>query len=137
MATIKYGESKVFFNGERYGHIVRNADSFSTSTKPEWDFTQIPNDLNLEFKMTDEQRAFFKKVQDEMFEQLELQNKAIESWVEDCVRTRVVPPIKGKITRGKVKWRGLALCWGPEWEFLGLLQRGKTLYHVDGNTYER
>ena len=30
--------------------------------------------------------------------------------LENALRTNAVPPIKGEITRGKVKWRGIRLC---------------------------
>lgn len=84
-------------------------------------------------KEIEELRKILSKGTEKMFDE---KNRAIEAWVELCLRTRVNPPIRGEITRGKVKWRGLAICRGLNYEFLGILQRGKTLYHIDGNTYQ-
>lgn len=34
-------------------------------------------------------------------------------WIEFMLREKVVPPIKGEITKGKIRWRGLALIHYP------------------------
>lgn len=34
-------------------------------------------------------------------------------WFEFMLRNKVVPPIKGEITKGKVRWRGLSLVHYP------------------------
>lgn len=63
--------------------------------------------------------------------------KRIEGFVEDALRTRIKPLLKGEITRGKVRYRGLTLIYADDGlSFIGILQRNKTLYCVDGKTYE-
>lgn len=94
----------------------------------------------MKFELTPQQKKEIEELQKILLEETEKmiaeRNSAIEAWVEPCLRTRVNPPIRGEITKGKIKWRGLTLCWGPGYEFLGILQKGKTLYHIDGNTYQ-
>lgn len=36
----------------------------------------------------------------------------MDSRLEYALRNLVIPPIKGEITRGKIKWRGLRLVYG-------------------------
>lgn len=44
------------------------------------------------------------------------------------LRHQVEPPIKGEITKGKIRWRGLqVLEHYPDGVFMGLLQRGKLI----------
>lgn len=38
------------------------------------------------------------------------QRKNLESRIEYALRHFVYPPIKGEITRGKLRWRGIKLC---------------------------
>jgi hypothetical protein len=33
-----------------------------------------------------------------------------EAWLEEICRTKVIPPVKGDITPGKIRWRGLRIC---------------------------
>lgn len=35
--------------------------------------------------------------------------KKQEEFLEDVLRNRAVPPIKGEITKGKIRWRGLSI----------------------------
>lgn len=42
---------------------------------------------------------------------IERDKKRLMPMIEELCRTRVVPPIKGEITAGKVKWRGLSLAF--------------------------
>lgn len=54
-----------------------------------------------------------RKVQDLIFSHIDNaiteQTKQLNDAVEFACRNLVTPPIKGEITRGKVKWRGLRL----------------------------
>ena len=50
---------------------------------------------------------------------------------EVLMRTVVMPPIKGKVTIGKIRHRGLRMAFGHDSNglvFYGLVQRGKILY---------
>ena len=58
------------------------------------------------------------------------------AFVEEALRTRVRPPIKGEITSGKIRHRGLRFLYGEDNDFIGIIQRNKTIYCVDGNTYD-
>lgn len=61
----------------------------------------------------------------------------VREFVEDALRTRVKPLLKGEITPGKIRYRGLSLLYSQEEPgFYGILQRDKILYCVDGNTYD-
>ena len=35
--------------------------------------------------------------------------QAITEWIQKELNDKCVPPIKGKITKGKIKWRGLKI----------------------------
>lgn len=51
--------------------------------------------------------------------------KEVERATEYLLRNHVTPVIKGKITKGKIRWRGLSTLWQHETgAFLGLIQRG-------------
>ena len=55
---------------------------------------------------------------------------AVESvWLEHSLRTYAQPPIKGKITNGKVKWRGIKIRQrnAIDCVILELEQRGKII----------
>ena len=78
-------------------------------------------DKEINWFMLPEELKFFE-------EQCKKENERIE-WL---LRNSVVPPIKGKITASKVKWRGLALAYqnkGLESTRL-LLQRGKEVWVI-------
>lgn len=45
--------------------------------------------------------------------QLREQKKELDAVIDYACRYLVTPPIKGEITRGKVKWRGLRLVFLP------------------------
>lgn len=55
--------------------------------------------------------------------------KDFDEFLESVVRTKAVPPIKGDLTKGKIKWRGIKLCqrdMGAGY-FVWLEQRGKQI----------
>ena len=49
-------------------------------------------------------------MQDTIYRITEEMCKSEEEWLEEIYRTKVIPPIKGKITLGKIRWRGLVIC---------------------------
>lgn len=55
------------------------------------------------------ENEIFKAIDEQMLERA----KEINACIEFALRNMVVPPIKGKITRGKVRWRGLRLAYSP------------------------
>ena len=64
-------------------------------------------------------------------------NKRVEEFVMDALRTRVKPLLKGEITLGKIRYRNIKLLYADGgMSFIGILQRNKTLYCVDGETYD-
>jgi len=68
---------------------------------------------------------------------VEKQTKWIDEHVEQICRTFASPPIKGKITKGKLKWRGLRLIQKNEFEHTTywVEQRGKKIgYDLTINT---
>lgn len=70
-----------------------------------------------------------------------------DQWIEFMLREKVVPPIKGEITKGKIRWRGLALIYYPLEEPLcgntftaistiGMEQRGLPLKYTEAEFEE-
>ena len=49
--------------------------------------------------------------------------------LEQILRTYAVPPIKGKITKGKIAWRGIHLCEKHQgWDYIAWVeQKGKQI----------
>lgn len=53
--------------------------------------------------------------------------------IEKICRNYLSPPIKGAITRGKLKWRGAtSLAYSPNHDLLGVIQRGYVI-DINGN----
>ena len=67
----------------------------------------------MESRMTEQMR----KVQDLIYADIERvlseRRKQIDAALEYACRYLVSPPIKGEITRGKIRWRGLRLVYRP------------------------
>ena len=132
--SMEKSKPKVYINGKEVGHIVGEDISLSSDDYHpiREDFKPVSGSFTVEIKEDSEtmkkMREFLEKTRAEYV-------RRINEWVEDCLRTRVKPPIKGDITEGKIRWRGLSLAFGPVGEFYGILQRRKILYSVDGNTY--
>lgn len=53
--------------------------------------------------------------------------KAKAKMFEDTVRYLVEPPIKGEITKGKLKWRGITQCETQDHSQYWIAQRGKRI----------
>lgn len=79
---------------------------------------------------------FQKILMDDLQERIREFNKRVEEFIIDALRTRVKPVIKGEITPGKIRYRRLRLLYGVDYGFIGILQRDRILYSVDGNTYD-
>lgn len=125
---------KVYINGKEVGPIVGEDISLSLD-----DYHPIREDYkpvsgSFTFKIKEDPETM-KKMREFIEEMRAEYVRRISEWVEDCLRTRVKPLIKGDITEGKIRWRGLSLAFGPDGEFYGIFQRRKILYSVDGNTY--
>lgn len=58
---------------------------------------------------------------------LDAKNKAIELMIENHVRKNAVPEIKGKITKGKIKWRGIHMFVGADYDYTVFKQRDKVI----------
>lgn len=56
---------------------------------------------------------------------LESVAKQKERMIKDCLTTNAVPPIKGEITAGKVKWRGIKFY--EQGNYMWIAQRGKRI----------
>lgn len=55
-------------------------------------------------------------------------NKSMNEILSYMLRHQVTPPIKGEITKGKIRWRGLKIVMlHPEGTFMGLQQRDKLI----------
>jgi hypothetical protein len=49
------------------------------------------------------------KIRDEMIDQRNEHRKKQDQLLQDALMKNAIPPIKGELTKGKVKWRGLKL----------------------------
>ena len=116
-------------------------DTITPDAKPSWEPGETTHEIS--FSISEFGKEHLKNLQSLMAKAVEKQAmnfyKLVNAYVEEIVRTRVSPPIKGEITRGKVKWRGLSLAYGTDTDgvstvFYGVIQRG-TLYCVDGKDY--
>lgn len=85
--------------------------------KMEW---KKPEDYSLEFeigltKENEEEMKEVKAIHELLLEEMEkeLSKYYDEVWkkAEDIMRNYVTPPIKGEITKGKARWRGLEIVW--------------------------
>jgi len=132
--SMEKSKPKVYINGKEVGHIVGEDISLSPDDHHpiREDFKPVSGSFTVEIK---EDPETMKKMRELLEEMMAEYSRRINEWVESCLRTRVKPPIKGDITEGKIRWRGLSLAWGPDGVFYGILQRRKILYSVDGNTY--
>lgn len=51
-----------------------------------------------------------------------------DSDIEFILRNKIDKPIKGEITIGKLRWRGIKnIAYGENFAFLGIIQRGKLI----------
>lgn len=68
----------------------------------------------------------FKTLRDEIHERISEQYKELDLRIEYALRNKIDKPIKGEITKGKLKWRGITLGVYKSNECVGyaLLQRG-------------
>lgn len=48
-----------------------------------------------------------------------------ERVLEYMLRNQVKPPIRGKVTKGKITWRGLRVARDTKFNFIGIIQRGE------------
>lgn len=82
-------------------------------------YYEVKNNGELEstfdLKLTEEDRKQMKLIENLLFEetsrQLEEFYKKVDKMVEIMLRNYVTPPIKGEITKGKIRWRGLRIVW--------------------------
>lgn len=133
MAIVDPGNSILFIDGKEIGPITGTSAALTPAAESEWE--PRPATLSFTVKGRKETNEALKRLHEEIAKQRAEMIREVNAWVEDCLRTRVTPPIKGEITKGKIRNRGLALFYGPDGEFIGVLQHRQTLYHVDGNTY--
>ena len=68
-----------------------------------------------EIKLTDEDRERMKAITDMIYEDTQRRlpefYEEVNKKFEYILRNYVTPPIKGEITKGKVRWRGLQVVW--------------------------
>ena len=129
---------EVYINGRKVGHLstgTLTSSSLTPGPPALADFKPFSGTFSFSIPVEDDETK--KKMEEFVMKCRAEYIRKIDKWIGDCLRTRVVPPIKGEVTPGKIRWRGLELCFGPDDEFLGIIQRRKILYGVDGNTYPR
>lgn len=123
------------------GSVIRGLPRADSSclqvVEPKTDMV-LNKDLNFSFnfEVDEKSRAELEKMIAETTAQQYLEfMKKVEEATEHICRNYVTPPIKGPMTKGKIRWRGLSLAWGPEeTEFLGVIQRG-VLIDITGRKF--
>ena len=113
---------------------VGSIPKFSAEVKEPIDF------YRLMMPPTEEEQAAKKALEDAFFkglrEAIVVYNEEVEKAVLHICRNYVTPPIKGELTRGKIRWRGLKIAYGHDgygcYGFLGIIQRGWLIF-PDGN----
>lgn len=77
--------------------------------------------INQNLSIDSKQLEMFEKLQKDLIEQI---NKQIDSFIENILRNHVHPQIKGDITKGKIKWRGIKINHDQFNSKVWLTQRG-------------
>ncbi len=110
---------------KKLADVVTNIDFLNPANlpKPKKSFGEIPKmterntpgDISFDIKLTEKNKVEMRALQELLFKDVEKQLSEfyakVEEIVEHIMRNYVTPPIKGEITKGKVKWRGLQLVW--------------------------
>ncbi len=77
-----------------------------------------------------EVQDIFRQIDDEVHQAQAKHNAIMRGWIEAMCATRVEPPIRGGVTKGKMRWRGVTLqISNPEYNVTHyvLSQRGKSI----------
>ena len=124
-------------NGSAFLERFPHADDCSERI-PQFQFDiKEPIDFSrLMMPPTPEEQAAMKSLEDSFFkgllEAIAAENEDIEKAVLHICRNYVTPPIKGELTRGKIRWRGLKIAYGNDgygcYGFLGIIQRGWLIF---------
>lgn len=56
-----------------------------------------------------EVQDIFRQIDDEVYQAQAKHNAIMQGWIEVMCATRVEPPIRGGVTKGKLRWRGVTL----------------------------
>lgn len=80
-----------------------------------------PNKLAEMYKDFHEDNKLMEDIQTEIINQILIQQ---DKFIENILRNHVNPPIKGEITKGKIKWRGLEIVNDMNHSKLWIKQRG-------------
>lgn len=73
-----------------------------------------------------------KKISEVLFgltvKEIKSRHEQIEKDIEFICRNKIDKPIKGEITKSKLRWRGIKnIAYGENFQFLGIMQRGKLI----------
>lgn len=85
--------------------------------------------LNVTIKSSSATEDIFRTLTDKISEKLAEEYKELDLRIEYALRNKIDKPIKGEITKGKLKWRGISLgvfC-GDGYTAYSLLQRGNVV----------
>jgi hypothetical protein len=72
--------------------------------------------------------AWYKEVDNQLSSYLD----SLENEIEYLLRNVIDKPIKGEITKGKLRWRGItSIVFGHEGFAIGIMQRGNIIRFVE------
>ena len=111
----KLSDRPITMSQSDYNKIVNTMNKHTT---PDLDFLNMKN----EHAKTELMELLFSISEKEVREY----RKQIDADIEYILRNKIDKPIKGEITKGKLHWRGIKdIAYGENFEFLGIMQRGK------------
>lgn len=114
--------------------VIPRKPIFNCEVRHSHDFEALLHPSPEVQKKMDEIRKLY---MDDLSQRIREFNTRVEEFVMDALRTRVKPLLKGEITPGKIRYRNIKLLYADGgMAFVGILQRKKILYSVDGNTYD-
>lgn len=68
-----------------------------------------------------------RKIHEANSELLQSLNQKRDAIFMECLRTIAEPPMKGELTKGKLTWRGIKMCYNPDRGEYWIEQRGKAI----------
>ena len=93
--------------------------------------------IKKELKLSPELESMGESIREIETDLLDIIKARIETELEKALRTLVVPVIKGEITKGKIRWRGLILVHDYWNGATHIMQRGKLITTVKTNYIHR
>lgn len=138
-------KQNIFFINKENGKVIKvgNPKSLELPSESQESSDMLKSPQEYAFNVEVECSAtgdIFKTLTDTILEEIAEKYKELDLRIEYALRNKIDKPIKGKITKGKLKWRGISLGVYKSDECIGyaLLQRGAIVPFdfVNDNQYQ-